>query len=147
MASILDDDNMPRNSIVLEDERFAGWTEEQYRHFEDSVWAVLYPPVTPMRADSTLFDRPIPVLPAANSSGTIDNTYVPKTVSIDKTKEVGQITIKSGMTQYGAKTYEIPIKVFPGMDGFNPNISLSYNSQAGNSFMGMGWSLSLVYRR
>lgn len=142
MASILDDDNMPRNSIVLEDERFAGWTEEQYRHFEDSVWAVLYPPVTPMRADSTLFDRPIPVLPAANSSGTIDNTYVPKTVSIDKTKEVGQITIKSGMTQYGAKTYEIPIKVFPGMDGFNPNISLSYNSQAGNSFMGMGWSLS-----
>ena len=72
----------------------------------------------------------------------VQNSHVPNTINIDKSKEVGEIPINSGILPSGAKTYEIPITVYPGMNGFTPNISLVYNSQQGNSTLGMGWSVS-----
>ena len=71
-----------------------------------------------------------------------DNMHVPNSVVLDKTKAVGQIVIQSGTTSTGAKTYNIPIDVYPGMKGFNPDLSLFYNSQQGNNVVGVGWSLS-----
>jgi hypothetical protein len=43
----------------------------------------------------------------------------------------------------GAFTYSYPIVVPPGRRGIQPNLSLLYNSQAQNGWVGMGWNLSL----
>lgn len=119
------------------DDRFAGWTEEQYRKYEDSIRAALYPPVI-LHCN----DNPSPLVGDANRQKIIKvNNHVPPTVAIDKTKAVGQIPIESGMS-FGAKTYNVPIEVYPGIRDFHPNLSLTYNSYLGNSATGTGWSLS-----
>lgn len=43
----------------------------------------------------------------------------------------------------GAFTYSYPIVVPPGRRGIQPNLSLLYNSQAQNGWLGIGWNLSL----
>lgn len=43
----------------------------------------------------------------------------------------------------GANSISIPIYCSPGRSGFGPELSLSYNSGAGNGFFGFGWELSL----
>jgi len=43
----------------------------------------------------------------------------------------------------GTGSMTIPIAVSPGRSGFGPQLSLSYDSGAGNGIFGFGWSLSL----
>src|SRR5271166_6399938 len=49
----------------------------------------------------------------------------------------------------GAATYSIPIWSPPGPHGVQPHIALTYNSQQGNGYVGVGWGvsgLSSIYR-
>src|SRR5687768_10598209 len=43
----------------------------------------------------------------------------------------------------GTGSMKIPIAVSPGRSGFSPQLSLSYDSGAGNGPCGFGWSLSI----
>lgn len=43
----------------------------------------------------------------------------------------------------GLLTYRVPIELPPGYPGLTPELALTYNSGAGNSELGIGWSLSL----
>jgi len=53
-------------------------------------------------------------------------------------KTTGSFTVSAS----GAATYTIPIWAPKGPNGLQPNISLVYNSQSNNGYVGVGWSLS-----
>lgn len=128
---------------ITDDERFANWTDEQYQHYEDSIQAVLYPPVIACKANETVVKASQKkVVCSQVNSNSISNSYVPTYKHINTSKEAGLIEIKSGTTPTGGKTYEVPIKIGLGMNGHQPNLALAYNSQQGNSVLGMGWTIS-----
>ncbi|MCP3926742.1 MAG: hypothetical protein GY714_29630 [Desulfobacterales bacterium] len=61
------------------------------------------------------------------------NTYASDLVG----KTPGEFKVSSG-----ASTYNIPIVVPPGIAGMQPNLSINYNSNSGNSLLGRGFNLS-----
>ncbi|MFC3812836.1 RHS repeat-associated core domain-containing protein [Lacihabitans lacunae] len=46
------------------------------------------------------------------------------------------------VNEAGAATYNIPFVIPPGTAGLQPSIGISYSSQGGNSFVGLGWTLN-----
>ncbi len=58
------------------------------------------------------------------------------------TDPVGALPGASSVTQDGAFTYQIPIRVPPGRNGMEPTLALSYSSRAANGPLGVGWSIS-----
>jgi len=79
----------------------------------------------------------------ASANPTADPSITPdQLTAINTNLAVGQIPISSSVSPNGAKCYNVPIEIVPGRQGFQPNISLSYNSQGGNGLVGMGWSIS-----
>lgn len=120
---------------------------DQMKSYKDSIRRILYPEVRYYNyADSMqsyIIDPSVPN-PAPDIIITPDpNPVIPLPVigNVDKDCQVGEIEIVSGVTNTGGRTYEIPIKVYPGVNGCEPNITLSYNSQGGSSTVGYGWSI------
>jgi|GEM_PF-6835404 len=54
---------------------------------------------------------------------------------------VGSIPAKFDVSQVGSASYSIPIDCPPGINGMQPNISLTYNSQGGDGPLGNGWNI------
>ncbi len=61
---------------------------------------------------------------------------------LDKTLPVGSTIGSHSVSLTGAATYNIPIVIPPGTAGMEPNLSIAYNSQAGNGLLGIGWNLT-----
>lgn len=57
---------------------------------------------------------------------------------------VGTLPGKISITSSGAAAYNIPIECPVGINGLQPGVSLTYNSQSGNDIAGYGWGLSAV---
>ena len=65
------------------------------------------------------------------------------------TTAVGRTPGQFAVTPFGAAQYSIPIWSAPGPHGVQPHIALTYNSQQGNGYVGVGWGvsgLSSIYR-
>lgn len=142
--SSFSESDIPDNTLANQDtidNRFIGWTDKDYQAYEDSVLAALYAPVIPQKTEAPMYDEPVDD-GSSEVPSMYANTHVPTTVAIDKSKSVGEIAIQSGKTSTGAKTYSIPIQVYPGIKGLKPHLSFAYNSQQGNSYIGAGWMLS-----
>lgn len=60
------------------------------------------------------------------------------------TDAVGITASEFRVSESGAAEYSIPVLVAPGTAGVEPQLSLSYNSQAGDGVLGKGWSLGGV---
>lgn len=54
---------------------------------------------------------------------------------------VGHTVGTFAVSNMGAATYSIPIVVPPGIAGVQPQLSIEYQSGAGNGLLGLGWSL------
>lgn len=84
------------------------------------------------------------LIPSTNtenpSSRAVHPSNIPTTVTLDKSKDVGDIPIESN-TINGSVTYNIPIEVYPSAKGFQPTVSLSYNSMGDNGVAGYGWNI------
>ena len=55
---------------------------------------------------------------------------------------VGLTDGNHAITQLGAASYSIPIRLAPGINGIEPNLSITYNSQSSSGLLGMGWNIS-----
>lgn len=92
---------------------------------QDSLWAHIeidetLPPITDVIcADESLFP-----------------------IDLDTDLPVGAIPGQAGVSPTGAANYTIPIEVPPAAQNMQPNLSVAYNSQAGNGIMGVGWNLA-----
>lgn len=143
------DSSVDNDTISIQEESFVNDSilaiEDSLAAYADSVISALYPRIEPITHDVSRIE---PVVPTRSFSPTTDivNSMVPDTIAIDTSKPVGEIPILSSVSPTGGKTYEIPIEITPGMNGLQPNISLSYNSLQGNSLVGMGWSISGLSR-
>ena len=70
-----------------------------------------------------------------------NDDYSVMALSDDNTEyAVGQIPYQEDITPYGGRVYNVPIMVSP-MSDFPPQVSLQYNSQAGNGLAGFGWNI------
>lgn len=59
-----------------------------------------------------------------------------------QTQVIGSVDGVFNVSDLGAASYSIPIKIPGGLGGVQPAISLEYNSQNGNGPLGVGWSIS-----
>ncbi|TQV89601.1 FG-GAP-like repeat-containing protein [Aliikangiella coralliicola] len=63
--------------------------------------------------------------------------------AVDSTSEkVGATSGEFRIDESGALNYSIPIAVAPGTAGIAPQLRISYNSNGGNGYLGVGWALS-----
>lgn len=56
--------------------------------------------------------------------------------------EVGTTKGELSVSLTGGSNYEIPFALPKGINGVEPRVSLSYNSQAGNGSAGLGWNIT-----
>jgi RHS repeat-associated protein len=86
--------------------------------------------------------------PDASHGKVIDHgasTFQPPTISLPKgggaIRGIGEKFGSNLVT--GGGSMSVPIATSPGRSGFGPQLSISYDSAAGNGMFGFGWSISL----
>ena len=121
---------------------FDTWTEKQIKQWEDSVRNALYPRPEIEKSKSSGKTTGGNTSPNKMSSGSLINTYVNDSYTIDKSKSVGEIPISSSVAPSGAITYNVPVEIYPGIKNFQPQLSIAYNSHAGDGILGIGWNLA-----
>ncbi|MGP4846196.1 RHS repeat-associated core domain-containing protein [Marinobacter sp. 1Y8] len=85
-------------------------------------------------------------LASYTSGGTSGNVPQPanyNVVSYPKPASLaGETSGQFSVDQTGAATYNLPLKLAPGLNGHQPKLAINYNNRAGNGILGMGWHLS-----
>lgn len=76
------------------------------------------------------------------STGEIDNDITQR--NLDTDKGVGSISGEGFSNALGGAGYNINIDIPQGVNNLTPDLSISYSAQAGNSILGLGWSLNAV---
>ncbi len=61
---------------------------------------------------------------------------------VDLSCQVGAVDAQAAISELGAATYSIPIKMPPSTQSMAPKLSMVYNSNSTNGLLGFGWGLS-----
>lgn len=88
----------------------------------------------PRISSSTTVNRPTPPPPSGGGDSSRDLI----------SDAVGAISGDFRVDESGQATYSIPVYTPTGVANIRPNVSLNYNSGAGNGVMGVGWQLSVT---
>ncbi|QED38948.1 hypothetical protein FK178_15020 [Antarcticibacterium arcticum] len=85
-------------------------------------------------------------IPLTGATGTFSTSQESGTMSISggANPDIGETMGELSVSLTGGATYNIPIAVPPGINGIEPTISISYNSQGGNGLAGYGWNIAGV---
>ncbi|MCF8379912.1 MAG: hypothetical protein K9H49_10070, partial [Bacteroidales bacterium] len=83
---------------------------------------------------------PFSIIDEENIVGGHPDTAISNLVGDDGV--VGAIPAGLSVTPTGGAIYNVPIQCPPGINGMTPNISLTYNSKAGNGIAGWGWNIN-----
>jgi len=88
---------------------------------------------------SAKIDQTLVFPPTTNTYATSDGT-----ITTDPTKGgvVGSIPGQFSVSPSGGASYNIPIDCPPGINGMQPSVSLTYNSQSATGITGYGWNIS-----
>lgn len=73
-----------------------------------------------------------------------DQTYQAISSSSPSGNDISETEGNLSVSLTGGANYHVPIKVPAGIDGIEPEIALTYNSQGGNGLAGYGWNISGV---
>lgn len=93
--------------------------------------------------DSTKVERQKKITPRASYYPGIElQPHIPKSYNINKNYAVGEITYMTKVDHSGAMTMSVPIEIPQNSKGASPQIGLTYNSNAPNGVVGIGWSIS-----
>lgn len=128
---------------IINDSILDAMTDEEFKVYEDSLLKTLYAPVIEHHYNKPdgISDINKRIEKSLGANSNFECYQLPEVISIDKSKAVGEIAIESGTTPTGGKIYQVPVTCHPGINGFEPQVSLIYNSQQGNSVAGIGWSV------
>jgi hypothetical protein len=97
----------------------------------------------PSQADKDAGLRDTTISSAEDAVGSV--TFTPPSINLPKgggaLRGIGEKFAANPVT--GTGSMSVPIATSPGRSGFGPELSLSYDSGAGNGAFGFGWSLSI----
>jgi hypothetical protein len=85
--------------------------------------------------DSINFGLNIPIDSVFRKKPTPPTTPAPTTYAI------GAIPVQTEVSATGATIYHVPVDIVAGLNGFQPNVSIVYNSMGGNGVLGVGWGI------
>ena len=130
-------------AVLVPDTASRHMSFEQYEAYSDSIYRSRYPEPEFVEISEEEANRlsQNSTQPLRDQESVYNNNDVPNSVSINTNYEVGQIEIESGTSPSGARTYNVPIKVFDANGVFAPTVSLTYNSQGGYGAAGKGWDV------
>lgn len=131
----------PSETIDIGTNVIDSFSDNRDKIYLDSLKSVLYKPLRKVHYDVADGSEAQSTATAAAKDAT-GNNHVPTSVKIDTSKAVGEIPITSGASQTGSKTYNVPIDMPEGMNGFIPGLSVAYDSHRGSTVVGKGWGLS-----
>ena len=131
--------SVQQDYMTLSSDSLQKMSTEQLEAYFDSIYRSGHPQLDTICAEEST--KPGKRSIKRQSAFSYSNSYVPSTASVSTQKAVGQIDIQAGISPSGAKTYTVPIMSYQHDGVFCPNLSLSYNSQAGGSYAGKGWSI------
>ncbi|MGG5209254.1 RHS repeat-associated core domain-containing protein [Chryseobacterium sp. MIQD13] len=75
-----------------------------------------------------------------NTSGYSESNGTPLQKTVNDPL-IPTISAEMSVAESGALTYTLPIEIHKGVNDFQPNIALAYNSQSGNGMAGWGWNI------